>query len=138
MIFKEEPKVSQLKNFVSVDVDSKDTEPALKQGSWTSVTVLVLSAITVFFPHLFSQKIELMIYMIASFILPLITAYLIRSKVWSPASVQSYINDIMDAAEEIITLNKASAIRAVKKDNLKIIQTKSGQEKPPATEAPSL
>lgn len=134
MSFDNEAKISHLKRFVSVDVNSTDKEPALRRGSWTSFVVVMLSAVTVFFPHLLSQKTELAVYMIASFILPLITAYLIRRKVWSPASVQSYINNIMEAAEEIIALNKTSAIRAAKKDYFKIIQ----QEKPPATEPPSL
>lgn len=77
------------------------TEPARNTGGLVSLVIILMSTITILFPNFLSNKTQLIIYMIASFILPLVTAFLIRKKVWSPASVQQVIEEVTAEASQL-------------------------------------
>lgn len=83
-----------------VNSDESSTEPARNVGITVTSVAGILSLITVLFPNLLSDRVQVLIYVIASFALPLITAFLIRGKVWSPASVVEVVDEAVDGALE--------------------------------------
>ena len=79
------------------------TNPAVNMGVWTTAILGLASIPTIFFPNLISPNIQNAIYVGLAFALPIITALLIRGKVWSPASVKQVIEE---ATEEAIEVNR--------------------------------
>lgn len=84
------------------DTDAaKDKEPALKVGTATGTVAGILSILLVVAPDALSEKQINVILVIGSFLIPLITAFFTRKKVWSPASVI----EAVDAAIEVTKKN---------------------------------
>lgn len=64
-------------------------EPALTTATFVASVISILSLLNkYFFPNLLTDDQEQVIYTVIAIVIPWITAYFIRRKVWSPASVQ--------------------------------------------------
>ncbi len=90
---------SKLSEFHDDKVKAK--EPALTSGLIVTNGVGILGLINVFFPHLLTDQQELSVYIIAAFVLPIITAVFTRGRVWSPASVDELLEEAITSAEEV-------------------------------------
>lgn len=90
---------SKLSEFHDDKVKAK--EPALATGVSVTAVAGLLSLITVIWPDLLTPHQEHLVYVIAAFVLPIITAVFTRSKVWSPASVEEVLEEAITSAEEV-------------------------------------
>jgi hypothetical protein len=85
------------------------SEPALNTGTnvttVAAVVAMIAGIINHFYPHLISESVIATVITIAMFVLPLITGWLIRRKVWSPDSVQKAVKA---ASEGYNTLQQAT------------------------------
>lgn len=64
-------------------------EPALNTGLSLGAVAAVWVLVNAFWPNLIPQNVQDALTEIALFLIPVITGWLIRSKVWSPASVKA-------------------------------------------------
>lgn len=77
-------------------------EPAAKVGTFTALGTGIVALLTYFAPNLLNEKTTTLVLVIVAFVLPIVTAFFIRNKVWSPASVQELIDRaVYDATEEL-------------------------------------
>src|SRR4051812_44101777 len=74
-------------------IDTADTEPALFTGGFTTVVPAVLVLIKLIWPNLVSEDMATAIIGLVAVFLPIVTAFLIRRKVWSPASVVKVVGE---------------------------------------------
>lgn len=68
-------------------------EPAIKIGTAATTVAGVLSLIAYFSPNLLTPRQTDLILVISAVALPLITAFFIRKRVWSPASVIEVVQE---------------------------------------------
>jgi hypothetical protein len=86
---------------VSAEIhNSSSKEPASSTGWLVALPIAIVGAIQVFVPDLFNDGTWSNIYYFMGFAAPLITAFTIRGKVWSPASVSKVIREALEAAEQ--------------------------------------
>lgn len=98
---------SKLETFVSSNRKSK--EPALALGAVTTfVAAFIIICLKLFFPDVVSDEIESSIYGFVGLLFPIITAFLIRRKVWSPASVEDVIEKAVTSAKDIAEKNPSA------------------------------
>jgi uncharacterized membrane protein len=90
--------------------NKKDTEPALRIGSNTSMVATIALIIAFLVPGL-DEKYVTVIAAVAAVLLPLINAYFIRKKVWSPATVQKVKEDSAAIALMIEQERRANRLR---------------------------
>lgn len=83
------------------DPESKTIrEPALAVGTTASAALAVLEAINAIFPHLLNDTAQTILYYALLVLIPVVTAWLIRNKVWAPASVVEVVNQATKEARE--------------------------------------
>jgi hypothetical protein len=87
---------------VYADLDPKEKEPALKVGGYTSSVAGILSVILALFPNVLTERQALVVLVIASIVLPLVTAAFTRGQVWSPASVKELLDEALEEAKKLI------------------------------------
>jgi hypothetical protein len=100
------------KNELVKQLPSADTnlpaEPALAMGiSVTSIVSCIVLIVSLFFHKQIPDDIQTLIYAVLTLLLPMITAWLIRRKVWSPASVVKVVDKSVEMA-----LQTASALNS--------------------------
>jgi hypothetical protein len=79
---------------ISLD-KNPDSEPSLKVGMTASTVVgVVILIISGVFHKQLSAETQTTIYGIAVLFIPLVVSWLIRAKVWSPASVKKVIDEV--------------------------------------------
>ncbi len=83
----------------------KTKEPAVTTGTIITGVVGIGGLVQLFAPNLLSDDAWGIVYYLAAFFLPILTAVRIRGQVWSPASVQEVLNR---ALEEANKTNKAN------------------------------
>lgn len=89
------PETSKLEIKDLLVPESWNKEPALKVGVSTTAVAALLSVLHKMFPNVFTPNVIELITVLGVIFLPLITAYLIRRKAWSPHSVQEMQNKAM-------------------------------------------
>lgn len=92
---------SLIDDSVSAEVhNSSKTEPAVNTSFIVSAVPVAVTAVSLLFPNLLSaDNWSLVIYVIALFA-PIVTALMIRGKVWSPASVKTVLEAAIEEAEK--------------------------------------
>lgn len=80
------------------------TEPAINVGITTGAITGVLSLISLIFPDLLANKTFTACVITVAMFLPILTGFLVRGKVWSPASV---LEVIQQATAEAIETERA-------------------------------
>jgi len=91
---------SKLEMFVQ-DVDRKDKEPAIKTGiAVAALAGAFVSVLNVFFPKLMTEEAKTALFQVLLILIPFVTAFLIRRKVWSPASVDEIIEEAVTTEKE--------------------------------------
>jgi hypothetical protein len=88
-------------NLTQVNNGFPAKEPALVIGTSTSLVAGVLSLVAVLFPHLLSDHTTSIILVVATFLLPILTAIFTRGKVWSPASVLELVEKAIEEATSV-------------------------------------
>lgn len=68
-------------------------EPALKVGTAATSVAGILGLIAYFSPNLLTPRQTDLILVISAFVLPIVTAFFIRKRVWSPASVVEVVEE---------------------------------------------
>jgi hypothetical protein len=95
---------SKIDDFLSQPSYVKNlTEPAITVGTMTGTVAGLLTLIAFLFPHLMSPHTTQVLFVVATFALPIITAIFTRGRVWSPASVKEIIDE---ALKDVITTNE--------------------------------
>jgi hypothetical protein len=88
--------ISDLKVAIKSKSPSKRTEPAMVVGTNVTMAASLLALVVAIFPNLIPENAVAPLGMILVIILPMVTSFLIRRKVFSPATVLN----IVHAAEE--------------------------------------
>lgn len=85
---------------ISAEVDNASkSEPAVNTGVLMGAIPVIAVVVRYLWPNLLSDNNwDVTFYLIALFI-PVVTAFFIRGKVWSPASVSQVLKDAIQAAE---------------------------------------
>ncbi len=94
-------KVSKLEVF-QVSEDKTSKEPALATGITTGSVAGILSIIGYLFPDVMSERTFVIVLIVGVFLSPIISAIIIRGKVWSPASVAELFKEATKAAEQAV------------------------------------
>lgn len=89
-----------------LDKNNKETDPALKVGATTSTVAGVLALIAFLMPELLTERQTTLILTLSAFILPIVTAAFTRGRVWSPASVQTVVDEAIEEALKALSLLK--------------------------------
>jgi hypothetical protein len=111
------PRLADVTPDVPVIPNNGSTNPALTVGvSATAVAGVIVLILNQFFPNLVSDDIEKLIYAVAAILLPIVAAWITRSKVWSPASVQQIVDS---TAVETARAVNASVVQAVRQPTVK-------------------
>ncbi|MFY3742102.1 MAG: hypothetical protein HMLIMOIP_002566 [Candidatus Nitrosomirales archaeon] len=88
-------------------------EPSVKAGISISTVIGLIAIVQYFFPDIPESTLRYII-VVAAFLLPIISAFLIRRKVWSPASVQEAVDEAVKRATEEI--RKQQRLTSLKND----------------------
>ena len=86
------------KLLLDLDDNKKNIEPARNVGMVFSV-LIAISEFIIFIPDL-SEATKANIYMIIAILAPIVTAFTTRNKVWSPATVNTLVNEVSKRATE--------------------------------------
>lgn len=96
-------KPSKLELLVSTPNISQKKEPALLIGGVvTGVSGLIVLVLNTFFPNLVTEEVKVAIFGIAAIFVPIIMSWLIRRKVWSPASVEEAVEEAVKTQPTLI------------------------------------
>ncbi len=79
--------------------NSNRTEPAVNTGVLMGAFPLLVGGIRILWPNLVSDSNWELIFYVTALLLPVVTAFFIRGKVWSPASVKEVLEQAIEAAE---------------------------------------
>ena len=82
-----------------LDENYTDEEPAVRTGLSTTAVAAIIAGILYFWPNLPNEVVTGIVAVIG-ILLPIITAFLIRRKVWSPASVMKVADVLREKAIE--------------------------------------
>jgi hypothetical protein len=86
--------------------NNKSKEPAVATGTIVGTLTAVVFLVLQLFPELRDNSAVFKGFVIACFLLPIITGFLIRRKVWSPKSVQEIVEEVEKATWDSIQLTK--------------------------------
>lgn len=89
----------------ALDKSGTETEPALKVGVTTGTVAGLLFLLTYFLPEIPKDTLEVIL-VITAFVLPIINAIFTRGKVWSPATVQTVVDEAIEEALKALSLLK--------------------------------
>ncbi len=78
--------------------NSQSQEPAAKVGASVAAVLAIIAIVAEQFPGFLSSQTYAWIFFIAALLSPLVTAFLTRGFVWSPASVQKILNEAIKEA----------------------------------------
>lgn len=82
-------------------MDNPSKQPAIWTGVSVTAVAALFSMLNLALPNLMSDQAEQNTLVIAAFILPLITAFIARNFVWSPASVLEVVKEAVTEAEKV-------------------------------------
>ncbi len=78
--------------------NSQSQEPAAKVGASVTAFLAIIAIVAEQFPNFLSSQTYSWIFFMAALLGPLVTAFLTRGFVWSPASVQKILNEAIKEA----------------------------------------
>jgi hypothetical protein len=92
-------------------------EPALSTASVITIVMSIIVAGTqLIFHKQIPDDIQTFIYGALALVLPMITAFLIRRKVWSPASVVKVVDESVKTALETATVLQSNQVKLISTD----------------------
>lgn len=91
------------------------SEPSVNTGLSVTIAAGVLYLLNHFFPNFMNENVETAVYAIVAIAIPIVTALLIRRKVWSPQSVAEVIKEAVTAAEDTIKQRERDKLQLLTK-----------------------